>query len=137
MAARFQMLAGVHHQGSPLKGTLKSFHGPKRNAPVDSGDVFEAKTEKEASFCRKYPDKFKELAPTPVQRFNEVPPESDSIIVDVEALDSMGVPELKILAHNIGVNLKGLRSKADLIKAVKEACGEGTEEQPTTTDDNA
>lgn len=57
----FELLAGVHHQGAQALGTRKVFRGRNPAKGRGRGDTLTARSEKEAEFFRKYPDKFREV----------------------------------------------------------------------------
>lgn len=57
----FELLAGSHIQGSAVSGTRKVFKGRNSGKGKPNGDVLQARSEKEAEFFRKYPDKYREI----------------------------------------------------------------------------
>lgn len=57
----FELLAGNHTQGSAVAGTRKQFKGRNAGKGKTNGDVLQARSEKEAEFFRKYPDKYREI----------------------------------------------------------------------------
>lgn len=57
----FELLAGVHHQGAQALGTRKVLRGRNPAKGRGRGDIITARSEKEAEFFRKYPDKFREV----------------------------------------------------------------------------
>lgn len=57
----FELLAGTHNSGAAIHGTRKRLVGRNAAKGRPNGDVIHARSEKEAEFMRKYPDKYREV----------------------------------------------------------------------------
>lgn len=57
----FELLAGTHNTGAAIHGTRKRAVGRNPAKGRANGDVIHARSEKEAEFMRRYPDKYREI----------------------------------------------------------------------------
>lgn len=115
--AKFLLMAGKHHRGSIINGTLVT---------VEPGQVFECISEKEAEFCRKYPDRYQEVRsevyPTVKATVATVgKPESEVIEIDMENLARMNFFQLMNFAKQNGIDIKDAKDKDAILKAIREA----------------
>lgn len=117
MAARFLLQSGKHHRGNGAEGTRQT---------IIPGQVFEVASEKEAEFCRKYPDRYTELKSEeyPVIKALITPAtkkEPEVIEIDMDRLAGMSVQQLQNFCTQNGINIKDAKTKDDLIKAIRNA----------------
>lgn len=111
------LLAGKHHRGIGMKGTRQT---------IEAGQIFIASSDKEAAFCRKYPDRYQEVRSEeyPVVKANVTPVGANStetIEIDMEALAKMSVIQLLNFAKQNDIDLKGATNKDGILKAIRAA----------------
>lgn len=109
--ARFRLIAGMHATGSKKLGTQRVL---KKN------DIITTDNPTEIAFFRKYPDKYQPV-PDGISFTPPVKPTDDDVVeIDLSKLDGMTVNELKALATEAGIDLRGATQKDQIIAIIKE-----------------
>lgn len=120
--AKFLLMSGKHHRGIGMRGTRQT---------IEPGQVFVAISEKEAEFCRKYPDRYQEVRSEaiPVVRTsvktNDKDDNAETVEIDLNDLMKMTTIQLMNFAKQNGIELKGANNKETIIKAIREAAEQG------------
>lgn len=116
------LLAGRHARGHQDTNNLIT---------IMPGEIFETISEKEADFCRKYPDRYQEVRsevyPPIRAAVKPVTPSApeETVVVNLEELAKMNVMQLLSFCRQNGIDLKGATSKDKILEAIKNAASEG------------
>lgn len=111
---RFRLLAGMHIQNDPMSGKERIYR---------AGAVFESVTD----LARRWPEKFERvldstpLTPDPAASGMDASPSSAPLPSSGDEYEGMTVKELQALAAEEEIDLKGARTREEILTVLRKA----------------